>query len=105
MIIDPEYHYQAVNVAAQQENSNSLLWWMKRLIALRQRYRAFGRGTLEVLRSDNRKVLAFLRRYEDETDPRRGQPVPLRPVRGARPLRVPGAVPVELFGNRVPAGR
>jgi len=32
----PEYHYEAVNVEAQQNNPNSLLWWMKRLIALRQ---------------------------------------------------------------------
>ena len=31
VIIDPEYHSQAVNVEAQQENPNSLLWWMKRL--------------------------------------------------------------------------
>ena len=33
VIIDPEYHYEAVNVEAQQNNPNSLLWWMKRLIA------------------------------------------------------------------------
>ena len=49
VIIDPEYHSQAVNVEAQAQNPNSLLWWMKRLIALRQRYKAFGRGTLEIL--------------------------------------------------------
>ena len=66
VIIDPEYHSQAVNVEAQEENPNSLLWWMKRLIALRQRYKAFGQGTLEVLRPDNRKVFAFIRRFEDE---------------------------------------
>ncbi|MFO0929334.1 MAG: alpha-glucosidase C-terminal domain-containing protein [Gemmataceae bacterium] len=67
VIIDPEYHYEAVNVEAQQNNPNSLLWWMKRLIALRKRYKAFGRGTLEFLLPSNRKVLAFLRRYQDET--------------------------------------
>ncbi len=39
---------------------------MKRLIALRQRYQAFGRGSLEILHPDNRKVFAFIRRYEDE---------------------------------------
>ena len=27
---DPEYHYETVNVEAQQNNPNSLLWWMKR---------------------------------------------------------------------------
>src|SRR3977135_447931 len=47
--IDPEYHYQTVNVEAQQNNPHSLLWWVKRLIALRKRYRALGRGTLEFL--------------------------------------------------------
>ena len=40
VIIDPEYHYEAVNVEAQQNNPHSLLWWMKRLIALRKRYTA-----------------------------------------------------------------
>lgn len=66
VIIDPEYHYEAINVEAQQNNPNSLLWWMKRLIALRKRFKAFGRGTLEFLQPDNRKILAFLRRYDDE---------------------------------------
>ena len=65
--IDPEYHYEAVNVEAQQNNADSLLWWMKRLIALRKRFKAFGRGSLEFLYPENRKILAFVRRYEDET--------------------------------------
>jgi maltose alpha-D-glucosyltransferase / alpha-amylase len=66
VIIDPEYHSAAINVEAQQNNANSLLWWMKRMIALRKRFRAFGRGELEFLYPENRKVLAFLRRHEDE---------------------------------------
>jgi maltose alpha-D-glucosyltransferase/alpha-amylase len=65
--IDPEYHYETVNVEAQHNNPSSLLWWMKRLIALRKRYRAFGRGSIDFLYPDNRKVLAFVRRYERET--------------------------------------
>jgi maltose alpha-D-glucosyltransferase/alpha-amylase len=65
-IIDPEYHYEQVNVEAGQANQYSLLWWMKRLIALRKRYHAFGRGTMEFLHPENRKILAFVRRYEDE---------------------------------------
>jgi len=66
IIIDPEYHYEALNVDVQQNNPSSLLWWMKRLIALRNHYKAFGRGTLEFLYPENRKILAFIRRYEDE---------------------------------------
>ena len=66
VITDPEYHYETVNVEAQGQNPHSLLSWMKRLIALRKRHRAFGRGTLELLRPENRKVLAYIRRYESE---------------------------------------
>ncbi|MDX1582578.1 MAG: putative maltokinase, partial [Thermoanaerobaculia bacterium] len=67
VIIDPEYHYESVNVEAQQANPSSLLWWMKRLIALRKQYRAFGRGSMEFLHPENPKVLAFIRQHEDET--------------------------------------
>jgi maltose alpha-D-glucosyltransferase / alpha-amylase len=67
VIIDPEYHYESLNVESQQSNPNSLLWWMKRLIALRKRFQAFGRGTIEFLHPDNPKVLAFIRQFEDET--------------------------------------
>ena len=67
VITDPEYHYEAVNVEAQQANPHSLLWWMKRLLDLRRRHKAFSRGSLEFLHPENRKVLAFLRELEGET--------------------------------------
>ena len=66
VIIDPEYHYETVNVEAQQQNPSSLLWWMKRLVLLRKSYRAFGEGSIEFLLPENRKVLVFIRRYQDE---------------------------------------
>jgi maltose alpha-D-glucosyltransferase/alpha-amylase len=66
VITDPEYHYETVNVEAQQNNLQSLLWWMKRLIAMRKRYRALSRGTIQFLHPANRKVLAFVRSWEDE---------------------------------------
>ena len=65
--IDPEYHYESLNVEAQQNNPNSLLWWTKRLIALRKRFRAFGRGTIDFLTPVNPRILAFVRQYEEET--------------------------------------
>jgi maltose alpha-D-glucosyltransferase/alpha-amylase len=40
---------------------------MKRMIALRRSHPAFGRGSLQMLAPENRKVLAFLRRYGGET--------------------------------------
>jgi maltose alpha-D-glucosyltransferase/alpha-amylase len=66
VILDPEYHYEAVNVEVQQNNPHSSLWWMKRRIALRKHYKAFGRGTIEFLYPENRKILAFIRTYGDE---------------------------------------
>ncbi len=64
--IDPEYHYETVNVEAQQNNPHSLLWWTKRLIQQRKQFRAFGSGNLEFLYPSNRKVLAFIRQFGDE---------------------------------------
>ncbi len=66
VIVDPQFHYESVNVETQQNNPHSHLWWMKRLITLRKRHRAFGRGTITFLYPSNRKVLAFIRRYQDE---------------------------------------
>ncbi|GIW81872.1 MAG: trehalose synthase [Gemmatales bacterium] len=99
VIIDPEYHFEAVNVEAQQNNPNSLLWWMKRVIALRKRHKAFGRGSIEFLKPENRKILAFLRRYEDET-----LLVTANLSRFVQYVELDlsefnGVVPVELFGN------
>src|SRR5437870_10935515 len=67
VIIDPQYHYEQINVEVQQGSPYSLLWWTKRLIATRRRYQAFGRGTIEFLYPENRKILAFVRRYQEET--------------------------------------
>jgi maltose alpha-D-glucosyltransferase/alpha-amylase len=67
VVTDPEYHYEAVNVEAQQANPQSLLWWMKRVIALRKKHPAFGRGSMTFLHPDNRRILAFIREHGDET--------------------------------------
>jgi maltose alpha-D-glucosyltransferase / alpha-amylase len=66
VITDPEYHYEAINVDAQQNNPNSMLWWTKRLIALRKQYQAFGRGSLTFLHPENRRIVAFVREYDGE---------------------------------------
>ena len=98
-IVDPEYHYESVNVETQRANPSSLWWWMKRLIAIRQRFQAFGRGTCEFLYPENRKVLAFVRTYQDEhilvvaNLSRFVQTAEL----DLSPFK--GAVPVEIFGR------
>jgi maltose alpha-D-glucosyltransferase/alpha-amylase len=66
VVMDPIYSYEAVNVEVQQADSSSLLRWTKNMIALRKLFQVFGRGTIEFLAPDNRKVLAYLRRHGDE---------------------------------------
>jgi maltose alpha-D-glucosyltransferase / alpha-amylase len=98
VIMDPIWGYEAVNVEAQQGDPSSLLSWVRNMIALRKLFRVFGRGTLEFLSPSNRKVLAYLRRYEDQQVlcvanlSRFAQPVD---------LELPGledATPVEMLG-------
>jgi maltose alpha-D-glucosyltransferase/alpha-amylase len=99
LIVDHEYHHESTHVEAQQSNPYSLLAWMRRIIALRKRYQAFGRGTLEFLHPENRKVLAFLRVYEAER-----LLVVANLSRFVQHVELDlsafqGAVPVELFGR------
>ncbi|HUJ09666.1 MAG TPA: maltose alpha-D-glucosyltransferase [Verrucomicrobiae bacterium] len=99
IIYDPEYHYEAINVDAQAKNPHSLLWWMRRLLALRKRWRALGEGRCEFLRPENRKILSYILRHEDETIlvvanlSRFVQPVELELS------AFKGMVPTELFGR------
>jgi maltose alpha-D-glucosyltransferase/alpha-amylase len=67
VIIDPEFHFEAVNVEAQSGNPHSLLAWMKRVMALRKRHPAFGRGGLRFLHPENDRILAYLREHDGET--------------------------------------
>jgi len=64
-IMDALYGYQAVNVEAQTADPYSQLNWMRRMLAVRSKHAAFGRGTLKILYPSNRKILAYLREYDD----------------------------------------
>ncbi len=66
VIISPEYHCEVTNVEVQENNPHSVLWWMRRLISLRNKFKAFSRGTIEVLNPDNPRIFAFVRRFQDE---------------------------------------
>ncbi len=65
--VDPVYGYQALNVEAQVRVPNSLLNWTKRMLAVRKRYKTFGRGTLEWIKPANRAILAYVRKHGGET--------------------------------------
>jgi maltose alpha-D-glucosyltransferase/alpha-amylase len=98
-IMDPVYGYQSLNVEAQQRNTNSLLWWTKRMIDVRKQHPVFGLGTFEELHGSNPSVLAFLRTYRDDVMlcisnlSRFAQPVELDLRRWE------GYVPVEVLGK------
>jgi maltose alpha-D-glucosyltransferase / alpha-amylase len=96
-VMDPVYGYQGLNVEAQEWSPFSLLNWMRRIIAIRQQHKTFGRGSLEFLDPTNPRILAFVRRYGNETIlvvanlARSAQPVELDLQRFA------GLVPLEML--------
>ncbi len=98
-IQDPVYGFEAVNVEAQSREPSSLLNWTKRMLAVRSNTKAFGRGRFTMLQPGNRKVLAYLREFDDEVIlcvanvSRVAQPVELE--LGAWQ----GRVPVEMIGR------
>jgi maltose alpha-D-glucosyltransferase / alpha-amylase len=101
-VIEPEYHFQSINVEAQRHNPNSLLNWTRQLLSLRRRHRVLARGGLRFLDPDNPRVLAFVR--EDPT----GEDEPFLVVanlsRMAQAAELDlgdhlGATPVEAFGH------
>jgi len=65
-IMDSVYGFAAVNVESQGRSPTSLVNWLRKLIAVRQGYKVFGRGTLDFLTPSNRKVIAYVRTYEGE---------------------------------------
>src|SRR5271155_2764919 len=98
VIMDPVLGYEAVNVEAQQGDPSSLLSWMRNMIALRKLFSVFGRGNIEFLNPTNRKVLAYLRTYDEEQVlcvanlSRFAQPVDLDLS------KLEGMVPIEMLG-------
>jgi len=92
-LMDPLYGYETINVEAQMRDPHSLLHWMRRMLAVRRRHSAFGRGSLRFLYPKNRKVLAFLREHEGEII-----------LCVANVSRAPQAVELDLseFSGRVP---
>jgi maltose alpha-D-glucosyltransferase/alpha-amylase len=66
VIIDPEYHFESINVETQEHNGSSLLWWMRHVIGIRKRHPAFSRGTLEFVYTDNSNILAYTRELDDD---------------------------------------
>jgi maltose alpha-D-glucosyltransferase/alpha-amylase len=106
-IMDSVYGYQSVNVEAQGRSPGSLINWMRKLIAVRQGYKAFGRGKLSFLRPANRKVIAYTRELDDEVVlcvanlARSAQQVALdlSAFKGRVPVEMVGWSPFQTIGN------
>jgi len=99
IILDPAYHYEACNVEEQLSNPHSLLWWMRRMLVLRKRWRALGEGRCEFLQPDNHKILSYVLRYEKEIIL-----VVANLSRFTQPLELDlsafkSMIPIELFGR------
>ena len=98
-IMDAVYGYQSTNVEAQSRDPSSLLSWTKRMLSVRKTSQTFGRGTRRFLKPGNRKILAYLREYGDDTVlcvanlSRSAQPVELNLS------SFKGRVPVEMLGR------
>jgi maltose alpha-D-glucosyltransferase / alpha-amylase len=107
-IMDTVYGYEVVNVESQHGDSSSLLNWMRNMISLRKLFKVFGRGSIEFLHPANRKVLAYVRRYEDQVIlcvanlSRFAQPVELDLSRlaGMRPVEMLGYVEFPAIGTQ-----
>jgi maltose alpha-D-glucosyltransferase/alpha-amylase len=107
VIEDPVYSYLAVNVAVQEADGASLLHWMRNMVALRKLFRVFGRGSLEMLHPDNRKIVAHIRRDEQDVIlcvanlSRVPQPVALdlREFAGATPIEMLGYTSFPPIGD------
>lgn len=66
IINEGEFSYQKLNVTMQEDDPESFLNWLRRQIRLRKQYTAFGRGNLQILSTNNKSVLAYLRQYQEQ---------------------------------------
>jgi maltose alpha-D-glucosyltransferase/alpha-amylase len=101
LISNAVYGYQAVNVESQQRNPTSLLHWTRRLIEVRRQTRVFGRGSIEFLKPDNHRVLAFTRTLGRETLLVVGNLAGTAQALELDLSRYAGAIPIEMFGRSV----
>jgi maltose alpha-D-glucosyltransferase/alpha-amylase len=98
-LMDPVWGFQACNVEAQLRTPTSFLRWMHRFIALRKQHPVFGLGSYMPLPTDNPRIFAHVRQYEDD--------VVLcvhNLARSAQPVQLDlslfrGRVPEEMFGR------
>jgi maltose alpha-D-glucosyltransferase/alpha-amylase len=100
LIVDDQYHHQAVHVEQQAANGHSLLSWMRRLIAVRRRYQAFGRGSMEFVDTPNAHVLAYVRQWGSQRLLVVANLSRFAQQAALQLARFEGQRPIEVFGRR-----
>ena len=101
LIQNPVYGYPAVNVLSQVGSGHSLLRWMRQIIAVRRSTSVFGRGSIEFLHPANHRILAYVRRLENEVV------LVVNNLSGAAQAveldlrRYKGNIPIEMSGKNI----
>lgn len=101
LISNPVYGYQSINVDSQRRSAHSLLSWTKNVIATRNAFRVFSRGSIEFLQPSNHRVLAYVRRLGEEkvlvvnnlSSSAQAVELDLRAYKGQ--------IPIEMFGRNL----
>jgi len=101
LISNAVYGYQAINVESQERNATSLLNWTRRIIDVRRSTRAFGRGSIEFVKPENHRLLAFTRTMGRETILVVGNLAGTAQAVELDLSRLAGAIPIEMFGHSV----
>jgi maltose alpha-D-glucosyltransferase/alpha-amylase len=101
VISNAVYGYQATNVETQLKSGNSLLHWMRSLIQTRSLFHVFGRGSMQILKPANHRILAYIRKWEQQivlvvnnlSSSAQAVELDLR--------QFEGYVPIEMFGRNL----
>jgi maltose alpha-D-glucosyltransferase/alpha-amylase len=101
LISNAVFGYQAVNVESQERNATSLLNWTRRIIEVRRFTKVFGRGSIEFLKPDNHRVLAFTRTLGRDTVLVVSNLAGTAQVAELDLARLAGAIPIEMFGGSI----
>jgi maltose alpha-D-glucosyltransferase/alpha-amylase len=102
--MDALYGFNSINVEAQARDPHSMLNWVRQMLEVRKRYRAFGCGNFKMLYPNNRRVLAYLREYENSNGKRETILCLANVSRAAQAVELDlsayaGLVPLEMIGG------
>ena len=90
VVIDPEYHYESLNVENQQRNPSSLLWWTKRAHRDEKEVQGLWKGNVGIPSPGKSKGPRLHSDLPGGIDPRGGQPIEIFSGCGTGPLEACG---------------